>query len=411
MKPIDSGIRAQPSMSRWRWLAAVVGLTVLASCGGDGGYGGGTTGGGGSAGAVFSGPISGFGSLIVGGVRIDDSAATVTLDDDASGSRGDLKLGMMVEIQGTRSDDGRTGTASSIHSSSKVQGPISGVDVANRTIAVLGVTIAVPTTTVFEDVADFAALAALPLGGMVEVHGIPDGADPDRLTATRIESKPGATQVRLTGAVANLDPVAQTFTLHGSLIRYAGAVGNNLPALADGLTVRVRGALATAATAVPATIDADRVRLRKLDKKNGLLLELEGNVTAFTSPTRFEIDGTPVSVPASAIVEGTVALGIRVEVKGTVDASGVLVAAKVEVEDAADLENEFHGTVSGLDGTARTFTLTTSGGRTQAVSFAPETVFDAPLSAATLADGNRVEVKGTVTGSTLLATRIELDDN
>lgn len=408
MKSLETGFWAQTPVRRWRLLAAILGLTVLASCGGGGN--GGSPGSGATTGAVFSGPISGFGSIVVGGVRIDDSSATVTMDDEMAATSGDLQLGMMVEVQGSRSADGLSGTATSIHSSSKVQGPITSIDVANRTIAVLGVTISVPTTTIFEDVADFAALAALPLGTMVEVHGMPDGTNPDAITATRIEAKPGETQARLTGTVANLDTVAQTFTLHGTLIQYARAINNNLPSLADGLTVRVRGPLTTVATAVPATIDADRVRIRKLDKRNNMLLEIEGNVTVFTSPSSFEIDGTVVSVPDTAIVEGTVALGTRVEVKGTVDANGVLIAAKVEVEGPEDeAENEFHGTVSALDATAGTFTLTTAGGRTQAVSFDLNTLFDAPLSAATLANGNFVEVKGTVTGTTLLATMIELE--
>lgn len=408
MKSHETGFWAQTPVRRWLLLAAIFGLgAVLASCGGGGGGSPGTTS---NAGAVFSGPISGFGSIVVGGVRIDDSSATVTMDDEMPASSGDLKLGMMVEVQGTRSADGLRGTASSIHSSSKVQGPITAVDAANRTIAVLGVTISVPTTTVFEDVTDFAALAALPLGTMVEVHGMPDGTNPDAMTATRIEAKPGETQARLTGTVANLDTVAQTFTLHGTLIQYARAINNNLPALANGLTVRVRGPLTTAATAVPATIDADRVRIRKLDMRNNMLLQIEGNVTVFTSPSSFEIDGTVVSVPGTAIVEGTVALGTRVEVKGTVDANGVLIAAKVEVEGAEDeAENEFHGTVSALDAAAGTFTLTTAGGRTQAVSFGLNTLFDAPLTAATLANGNFIEVKGTVTGTTLLAASIELE--
>lgn len=43
------------------------------------------------------------------------------------------------------------------------------------------------------------------------------------------------------------------------------------------------------------------------------------------------------------------------------------------------------------------------------MSFDLNTLFDAPLSAATLANGNFVEVKGTVTGTTLLAAMIELE--
>lgn len=45
------------------------------------------------------------------------------------------------------------------------------------------------------------------------------------------------------------------------------------------------------------------------------------------------------------------------------------------------------------------------------MSFDLNTQFDAPLSAATLANGNFVEVKGTITGTTLLAAMIERESS
>ena len=48
--------------------------------------------------AFTQGTITGFGSVIVNGVRFDDSSATVTDDDGTARSTSSLRLGMRVEI-------------------------------------------------------------------------------------------------------------------------------------------------------------------------------------------------------------------------------------------------------------------------------------------------------------------------
>ena len=57
-----------------------------------------------SASAYAAGPVSGFGSVIVNGVRYDDSAALVQDDDGAPSSRDRLKLGWMVEVEAAAVD-------------------------------------------------------------------------------------------------------------------------------------------------------------------------------------------------------------------------------------------------------------------------------------------------------------------
>ena len=58
------------------------------------------------------GTISGFGSVIVNGVKFDDSSAAVTMDG-AVATRDRLRVGMVVQIRGRIRADG-TGTADSI---------------------------------------------------------------------------------------------------------------------------------------------------------------------------------------------------------------------------------------------------------------------------------------------------------
>ena len=60
--------------------------------------------------------------------------------------------------------------------------------------------------------------------------------------------------------------------------------------------------------------------------------ELEGRVTAFTSPTSFSVDGIPVDATA---VPTTLAVGDEVEIHGAI-VNGVLVASRIELEDDDD---------------------------------------------------------------------------
>ena len=81
----------------------------LAACGGSGGSSDsspvpvGAIDGGGLH--VSAGPINGFGSVIVNGVRYDTSGAQIIVDDNVA-SESDLKVGQFVLIAATGDDDG-----------------------------------------------------------------------------------------------------------------------------------------------------------------------------------------------------------------------------------------------------------------------------------------------------------------
>jgi len=95
--------------------ATVAAVTVLAASGcgsgGDGQIAGIDRGG---APAVASGPISGFGSVIVNGIRFDTSEAIVTIDGQ-SGSTDDLAVGQIVTVHGTIDDNGNATAAELRH--------------------------------------------------------------------------------------------------------------------------------------------------------------------------------------------------------------------------------------------------------------------------------------------------------
>ena len=78
------------------WGCAML-MAFVAACGGADSGGTGAT-----PPTYTSGPITGFGSVIVGDVHYDDRSANITDADGAARTRDDLKLGMTTEIQGTR---------------------------------------------------------------------------------------------------------------------------------------------------------------------------------------------------------------------------------------------------------------------------------------------------------------------
>jgi Domain of unknown function (DUF5666) len=348
------------------------------------------------------GAITGFGSVFVNGVRFDDSSASVSDDDGNSSSSSALKLGMMVQVDAGAVDrSASSAVAAAIRWGSEVVGPVGTIDTTASTVQVLGQTVLVTTSTVF-DSSLAGGLSALTAGAVVEVHGILDPAN-GRIVATRIEPKTAATAYKIRGAIAGLDTTAKTFTINGQLISYASLPAANVPAgLTNGQIVRVRLQTTQVSGAWVASALRGGVRL----PDNNREAEVEGAITVFTSATSFEISGLKVDATNASFPDGQtgVVLGARVEVHGTVT-NGVLVATKVEIEErrAAQRELELRGTLSNLNATDKTFAL-----RGVTVWYGGTVVFKDGTEA-TLANDKRVEVKGVLSAdrTRLEARRIE----
>jgi hypothetical protein len=394
-----------PTFSR-RQAATLLLATLLSACGGGSSSSDENSAAGESATAYAAGPISGFGSVIVNGVRYDDSSAAVLDDDDARRGRDSLKLGMMVEIDGVQVDRSTAqGRALRIRFGSEIVGPVNSIDVATGRLVVLGQTVRTTATTVFDDRLA-GGLAALAVGQVLEVHALFDAAT-GRYIATRIEAEDDTSFYKLRGVIANLDTTAKTFTLGGEVINYAGLEVAEPPnLLANGQRVRVR--LQTTPVAGQWLAVALRPEVRKLEDRDEA--HLRGSVSAWTSATAFEVNGLPVNAAGAAFPDGSagVVLGAMVEVEGRV-VNGVLLADKVELDDRHAGERhgfELHGTLGALDAAGRSFTL-----RGVRVVYGEATVFR-DGSAADLAEGVRIEVKGTPSAdrSTLLASRIDFED-
>jgi hypothetical protein len=424
--------------------SVIVSAALLAACGGGSGVGGAGTGASATTvSGLSAGTVTGKGSTFVNGVRFDDSTASVSGEDDDSGTHhgDDIKVGMQVEVEFSAASCtavdptgavAQTCTAEHISfGNNSLLGPVegfAGTATAPGNFSVLGQKVETDATTT---IAFESGVTALASGAIVEVYGSFDKTTGITL-ATRIEVK--------AASFASLPTSVKFFRLRGLLDSDAKTIGGVAVDLAGVVTTGLNGQIVrarlTPAAAAPFVVSKLKSTQRKLDDHRGGRAELEGTIADWVyaadgKSATFTIGGAKVSVTVSGdaassltavlLAELDAALAVlpatpvRVEVHGTVDADGVLVASRLKVDDDGHEgagKFEFHGLISNLDATARTFTL-----RGETVQITNATEFKtgsrgASLSEATLVNALKVEVKGrrSADGTAIVATRIQLDD-
>ncbi len=386
-------------------LAALATIGLLAACGGGGGVGIGGTG---AAPDTFSsGPISGFGSVVVRGVHFDDAAARVEDADGNLRSAGELRLGMVVDVDSSAIVAGatlNTATASLIRFGSLLVGPLSAIDSANARLTVLGQAIDIGGDTVFDD-RIAAGLAGLRVGQVLDIHGL---NDTQRLSihATRIEPASAVGEYRLRGVVRLFDGVAKTFSIGSTPVSYALAA--NAPVgLANGSIVRLRlltsqdgsGRWQANSFGAQAALPTERNSA-----------EVEGLIDSFTTAASFSVNGIAVNAAAAAFPNGSAGLarGVRVEVKGALR-SGVLLATEVKIRSEADVRDttfELQGSITSVNAAQKTFVL-----RGNTVDYADPAIRFDNGNAANLLPNRKVEVRGVLSPdrTKLMAQRIKFD--
>ncbi len=279
------------------------------------------------------GTISGFGSVIVNGIRFDDSAGNITMND-AAATHAQLRVGMVVQVRGRINADG-TGVATSIRYNDCVQGPVTAMNQVQNTLTVLGQTVQVDDDTVFDGVTQ-RDMNGFAIGDQVAVSCMPDPAN-NRLRATRMERQGtfqnGVSDLEAKGTVSNLDPVAGTCTVGALTVNFSGIAAGSLPAgLANGMTVEAGGR-----NFANGILTADRLRDRDRDRisyPDGDGLEVAGYVSDFVSISDFKIAGQAVNAANAVIKNGTAAdirNGLKVEAEGTMT-NNVLVASVLVVK-------------------------------------------------------------------------------
>ncbi len=369
---------------------------------------------------IAQGTVTGFGSVIVNGVHFDVKGAAIDIDGEAR-VESDLAVGQVVSVTGTVDDDGIHGKATKLSAETKIRGPIASIDLTNGVIVVLGQTILINADTFYED---GVTAESLKVGDVVKVSSSIN-AD-SALVATRIEIKTGteAKDLFLSGAVANLDTAAMTFTINGTKVDYSKATIADLPnkTLKDGMLVRVHGTVVNGIFVANGNVHSSVLDLKhdgELDTKANL--ELSGLVSALTpaasSNSSFVLGNTTVFFTTTTKFEGGIlsdlADGIRVRVKGKFDTDRNLVAEKITLILKTKVDDE--GLVQATDLTANTLTLNgVTFEVTLDTSFNDRSKADVRLfSLKDIVVGDFVDVRGyriAASGATLeriVATRIE----
>ncbi|HKQ16299.1 MAG TPA: DUF5666 domain-containing protein [Steroidobacteraceae bacterium] len=289
---------------------------------------------------ISSGAVTGFGSVFVNGVRFETSSAAFTINGKP-GTQADLRVGDVVKIHGHRDGAGNC-TADRIDFDDLVKGPVTSVDAAAGTLVVLGQTVLVDADTSFDDNIPGASLAGLAAGDIVEVSGM-RRADGD-IQATRIEAKPAGKIFEVTGVASAVDTAVHKLNVTALVVDYSAAAVQNFPTgqPRNGDLIEARGNSVNAGgDLVASTIELKR---DDDDRDAGMEVEIEGLITRFVSVSDFDIAGKPVTTTSTTRFEnGTaadLALNVKVEAEGQVNASGVLVATKVQFKRQASARIE-----------------------------------------------------------------------
>ncbi len=363
--------------------------STLSACGGaGGGLANLAPGTGGTGSPIYAqGAISGFGSVIVNGVKFDDTQATVHLDGVAAQST-DLRLGMVAGVQGQRSaTDVTLGTAEAIEVWSIALGPVERV--MDGHFVMLGMTIQTDTNTLLEGISSVAALTP---SQTVSVWGLQVDADGTQWRATRVKLETTSGNRVATGLVKRSDDEA---TLNG--LDLSGELAEDLP---TGVMVRVNGTLKEDGSL---QVSGRQVLNSGIETYADGVIELEGFVTSSPANNRFMMGNITVdaSNPALSTVVSQLAIGQEVEVYGSWS-SGVLLASRIALEGDQSKGIEIEATIDQFTSVAD-FVLRGQRCDASAATFEGGRAAD-------LAVGIKIQVKGTIAGNVLKVTELEFDD-
>ena len=365
---------------------------------------------------VSNGTINGFGSIIVSGIRYEVPGDCRIELDGTSGTEADLRVGQDVVVRWESDDDSTSRRCHAVLYSSAVKGPVSSINLQADSLVVLGQTVQVTSTTLFDANVTPRNLDGLAVDDIVEVSGKRDAAG--AIIATRIERKPPGIEFKVRGKVADLDVISSAFRLGDLVVDFSVAELPDEPVTNDAQVEVVGTVINGAGQFVATRVSFDSVLGGFA--ASGEEVELEGYITRFVSATDFDIAGQPVTTTATTEYDdGSVTdlgLNILVEVEGRVDAQGVLVAEEVEfesdVEDGVG-EARVSGQVTAVDSGSDILRVlgvdVTVTAQTLIVDVSETDL--SPFGLGDINPGDYVEVRGMQTGvAAMVAAVIERDD-
>lgn len=407
-------------------------LAVLSSCGGGSSSNSASASPGtGGTGSFTIGPISGFGSVIINGVRYADSGAVVQTEDgdsrdDDKGTLDldDLKLGMITsvvageETPATTPTGLATASASIFYLSNELKGPVSAIDSTNNTMKVLQQTVRTTAGTVFGNVSGLSQANISGNCQYADIYAYYNVSD-NSYTATRVECNASIPpSFRIFGPASKVS--ANGFAINGLSISRGS---ESLAGISDGVLVRAQLGTALAgfkndiATATRLKFNAPSA-VRKFNEIEGEA-KVEGLIDNYTSDAAFSVNGVPVVTTSSTKFKDDISrplsLGLRIEVEGSVS-NGLLMAREIDVAEGKDVAetSQFIGKVSNATGNSGgTFTLTTTSRQSKVFTVTyTASDFEETSDKSKFSNGVNVEVKGKLSanGVDLDATSLEVDD-
>jgi hypothetical protein len=275
----------------------------------------------------------------------------------------------------------------------------------------VGQTIQVGAGTSFDERIVPRSLGGLLVGDRVEVSGTV--ASSGVINATRVERKAASSSVEVKGTVASLDTSTKRFTLGQLQVDYSSAQVSGFASgqPAGGDVVEAVGTLNGAGVLAASRLEKESAGSPGTSNDKA---DFEGLITRFASATDFDVAGQRVTTTASTAYSGgtsaNLALDVQVGVEGAFDATGRIVAAKVDFRRDGDIRldarvdsvNVAGNSLVVLGTTVRTNSLT----RFEDQSSAQVQRF----SLANLNVGDFVEIRAYNDGSGLVATVLERED-
>lgn len=357
-----------------------------------------------ASGVTSVGPITGFGSVIQGGIEYQTTGAQIQIEDQPA-TEAQLQVGQVVTIQGTVNPDGTTGVATSVGFSSDLRGSVTQVDASAGTFTVLGQVVRITDDTLFDNSFQPASIDGIQVRAPIEVSGSPNAEG--EIVASRVQPADTNAPLQVKGKVQSLNTTAQTFSINGLTVNYSNVAPTGT--LTGSSTVLVRGT-----GAANNVLTATQVRVLGApaftSNNSG---RFEGLITSFTSNAAFAIGPQQITTDSTTVFDlggATLGVDVPVRVRGTFNASGVLAASRVEVK-AKNL-SIVRGLVDAVSATNKTLTvmgiaITTSANTSLNDKSSQKVRF---FTLADVRTGDYVEVRGTPgSGNSLVATLVERD--
>jgi hypothetical protein len=393
------------TMTSWKkWLSEKRHLIILAAalafsgglvaaCGGGGGGDGP-----GPTPTHHAGAIEAFGSIFVNGVRFHTGGADITMDG-VPVTEDKLRVGMMVDVEGTVNPDGVTGTAATVTFDDTIQGLVETAVPADNSITVMGKRVFIDDLTKIDDsVGGVKTFDDLLPNTEVQISGALD--DVGNLRATHIQLRNDG----LSEATGVLAGVGTSFTMAGLpnvTINTAGAAidpPGATPAAGD--LVEVKGAFSNG------VFTASSVEIKNVPE-NEANFHFEGFVVSGNA-SGFVLQGSHLAknlavdtIDTTIFVGGNKAdlvVGTKVEAQGKL-VNGTLQASKVKFKENIRIE-----ITAGPQVAAEGIELRNLSSVTVVTN-----ALTVPNPAVAVTEGDRLRIRGRMSGdgSKVVATRLE----